>query len=289
MLCRKPYWAGETPFGCGQCLPCRINRRRQWTWRQYLESLMHEESTFVTMTYSDPHLPEGGNLSKTDAALFLHRLRKNLRPKKIRFFLCGEYGPETLRPHYHVSIFGVGVSAADLMWETWGKCERKHFHVHPFNELTAQYISGYVVKKLTDSTDPRLNGRCPEFATMSRRPGIGSSAMATIAATLKTEQGRLLLQSSGDVPKTLKLGRRSIPLGRFLISKLRLELGMTPDDITAAKMAIGEAQSIELRALFETHNAVTADQRKEVWQKSVEQKILNTESRASAFAKRRTL
>lgn len=284
MLCRNPYMPGETPFGCGQCLPCRINRRRQWTWRQYLESLMHQQNAFVTLTYAEE--PAGGNLVKKDAQDWLHRLRKAVRPAKVRYFLVGEYGPQTLRPHYHATLFGLGVEHSAQIETSWG-----HGHVltAEFNELTAQYISGYVVKKLTDSTDPRLSGRSPEFATMSRRPGIGSSAMRVIAEQLKTTHGRLLLQTESDVPKTLKLGRRSIPLGRYLIRRLREEVGMTEDDITAAKMVIGENQTAELRSLFEAEGATTHDQKKAAFIESIRQKILNTESRAAVFKKRSDL
>lgn len=289
MLCRNPYMPGGTPFGCGQCLPCRINRRRQWTWRQYLESLMHESSIFVTLTYDDQHLPPNGELCPEHVQLFLKRLRSALSPAKLRYFFVGEYGPETLRPHYHASIFGMDVHQSALIWEAWGQGEPRFCPVYEFNELTAQYISGYVVKKLTDSTDPRLSGKFPEFARMSNRPGIGSSAMQLIAKQLSTPQGRSILTSTLDVPKSLKIGRRSIPLGRYLISQLRKFSGMTEDDITAAKMAIGEAQQVELSALFTDVGAVTQDERKEAFQKSIHQKILNTESRAAIFKKRNSL
>lgn len=290
MLCKSPYMlGGEVPIGCGQCLPCRINRRRQWMWRQYLEALTHEESSFVTMTYDDAHLPEGGNLSKKDAELWLKRFRRAIAPKRIRFYLCGEYGENTLRPHYHASIFGAGVKYVDQMYNAWKKCTMDNFHVYEFSELTAQYTSGYVVKKLTNSTDPRLNGKSPEFATMSNQPGIGSLGMKVIADTLKTEHGRQLLLSTGDVPKMLKLGKRSIPLGRYLISKLRSELGMTEDDITAAKMEISETRHVELQALFKDAGATTEDAKKKAYVESIHQRIINMESRAAVFRKRGTL
>ena len=43
-------------------------------------------------------------LSKTDLQKFFKRLRKSYG-KKVRYFACGEYGPEHFRPHYHVLFF----------------------------------------------------------------------------------------------------------------------------------------------------------------------------------------
>lgn len=47
-------------------------------------------------------------LSVRDAQLFIKRLRKNISKysdEKIRYFLCGEYGPKHLRPHYHLLVW----------------------------------------------------------------------------------------------------------------------------------------------------------------------------------------
>ena len=45
------------PFGCGQCLPCRVNKRRLWTNRIMLESMCHDDNAFVTLTYNDDNIP----------------------------------------------------------------------------------------------------------------------------------------------------------------------------------------------------------------------------------------
>lgn len=36
----------------------------------------------------------------------MKRFRKSIEPKKIRYFMCGEYGEKFARPHYHAIIFG---------------------------------------------------------------------------------------------------------------------------------------------------------------------------------------
>ena len=38
---------------------------------------------------------------------FMKRLRKRFKGKRIRFYMCGEYGEQFDRPHFHACIFGV--------------------------------------------------------------------------------------------------------------------------------------------------------------------------------------
>lgn len=52
-----------------------------------------------------PFLPY---LKKRDLQLFIKRLRKHLSnytDEKIRYFACGEYGPKTFRPHFHLLLW----------------------------------------------------------------------------------------------------------------------------------------------------------------------------------------
>ena len=108
MLCKYPFVRGGMAFGCGRCLPCRLNQRRIKTTRIMLESFMHDESIFVGLSYDDENLPEGGNLDKEGQRLWLKRFRRKIEPVKIRFYEVGEYGDENLRPHYHYVFFGIG-------------------------------------------------------------------------------------------------------------------------------------------------------------------------------------
>lgn len=253
MLCRKPFMVGAVPFGCGQCLPCRINRRRLWTWRCFLESLCHEESSFLTLTYSNEHLPEGGCLSPKAASLFLKRFRKAIYPQKVRYFLVGEYGDESRRPHYHASLFGVGPAYAPIVQACW---PYGFSSLYEFNETTAQYVCGYVIKKLADVNYAEF-GLTPEFARMSRRPGIGADAMRILADTLHSKHGLDEIERVGDVPHQLKIGKRSIPLGRYLRSKLREEMGFKPEMVEAVKQRFFSERSLEVLALFKDSEALS--------------------------------
>lgn len=168
---------------CGRCIGCRLERSRQWAVRILHESQLHEESSFLTLTYSDEHLPSSRSLVVGHCQLFLKRLRARLAPKRVRFFLCGEYGERTARPHYHAILFGYGfpdkiplegkkgLFFSQELVETWGL---GHCSVGSVTFESASYVASYATKKiLGEAAVSHYKGRKPEFLLMSRRPGIG--------------------------------------------------------------------------------------------------------------------
>ena len=216
MLCKKPYLS----FPCGKCMPCRIKRRKQWAHRILLEAMCHEKNSFLTLTYKTE--PEGGTLVPRDFQLWVKRFRFALsedgRPP-IRFFGVGEYGDKFGRPHYHAALFGVGREVTPLVEKTWGQ---GHVMLGSLTLASAQYIAGYVTKKMTKPDDPRLNGKHPEFSRMSQ--GIGRGAVPLISQSL---QGvNYDCRTISDVPHVLFHGVRSLPLDRYLRRRLIPSLGL---------------------------------------------------------------
>lgn len=158
------------------------------------EAKMHDESCFLTLTYSEDKVPENGTLRVDDCQRFLKRLRKSLSPKKIRFFLCGEYGEKKHRPHYHAIIFGYDFPdklPLSLLHDS-GKmgANVQYYHSESADALwgngrvvigavsfdSACYVANYATKKINGKDAAKhYNGRKPEFLLMSRRPGIGRS------------------------------------------------------------------------------------------------------------------
>lgn len=179
---------------CGQCIGCRLERSRQWAVRAMHEAKMHDHSCFVTLTYDPENIPLGGTLDRKAFPSFVKRLRKkvadrNLKEGKavdyLRYFHAGEYGKDTRRPHYHALIFGYdfpdktkwsersgnAVFRSVELEETWGLgfCE-----IGSLTFQSAQYVAKYIVDKKNGTwAEEYYQGREPEFATMSRRPGIG--------------------------------------------------------------------------------------------------------------------
>lgn len=151
------------------------------------EAEMHEENMFLSLTYNDDNLPENATLVKKDVQLFLKRLRKFLEPIKIRYYACGEYGETNNRPHYHIIIFGFWPADSQYYKHSSGgnlytsediaKIWKKGYAVFgTVNWETASYTSSYVTKKISGEKEKEhYKGRLPEFAIMSRRPGVGYS------------------------------------------------------------------------------------------------------------------
>ena len=122
MYCVQPITIQVRPDGkalqnlevpCGKCIGCRIAKRKEWSLRMLHELTYHPQSSFVTLTYDDYHLPPCCSLKKRHLQLFLKRLRKNLGERRIKYFACGEYGGQTMRPHYHAILFGSGLTRED--------------------------------------------------------------------------------------------------------------------------------------------------------------------------------
>lgn len=160
------------------------------------EASCHDANCVVTLTYDDAHLPVDGSLEKRAFPLFMRRLRKT--GVKARYFHCGEYGEERSRPHYHGCLFGFDFPDKELGppsksgADQWVSRELERLWpsglstIGTLNFESAAYIARYVTKKVTGSRAEGAYSRVddatgevfqvePEFATMSRRPGIGKA------------------------------------------------------------------------------------------------------------------
>lgn len=173
---------------------------------------------------------------------WLKRLRRFFEGTSIRYFLVGEYGDHTERPHYHASLFGIGPADARFIADTWGK---GFCYTAEFNDKTAQYVAAYVVKKMTAPDDVRLAGRHPEFARMSLKPGIGAEAMSVIAASIAKSD-----VAFKDAPFVLQMGKKKFPIGRYLRDRLRGQMDLPERLIEEAKKRFSLEKSEELLALF---------------------------------------
>lgn len=245
-----------------------------------LEAAKHATSSFITLTYDDEHLPADRSLSPRDFRLWMYSFRKACRPARIRFYGVGEYGEQSGRPHYHVAVFGgppaFSRELEDICRRTWKK---GFVQVGDLTKDSAQYICGYVTKGLTKKTDPRLAGRYPEFARMSNRPGIGATAVEDIVSVLTSEHGVKVLESEGDVPRSLRLGMKNLPLGKYLRRKLREKIA-SPEGVQRIKEESTLRWSLQMQELLKGDGGKKARAERR-------QKILNLESRVSVFKQRK--
>lgn len=187
---------GTIELPCGRCIGCRMRRASDWSLRVMHESAMWRENCFVTLTYGRNQMPKDSSLEHRDFQLFMKRLRRRTG-SPVRFYMCGEYGDEKGRPHYHACLFNVdfvdrkpiGKSASgELFYESkvlsdlWalGNCS-----VQDLTAGTASYCARYIMKKtLGDDAefaysfvdeDGEIHYRKPPYAAMSLKPGIGST------------------------------------------------------------------------------------------------------------------
>lgn len=216
---------------CGQCMNCRINRKRLWTGRILLEARYQPRaSSFVTLTYDEGNLPNRGSLEPRDLAGFIGRLRARRSIRTLgnpRFFAVGEYGDQTWRPHYHISLFGIQPEREQAIKDSW---TLGHVHIGEITPESASYLAGYTTKKLTSSQDPRLQdlGLHPEFARMSRFPPLGAAGIKhSILPSLETRGGAIAIAERGDVPTAYTLHGKNWPIGSYWRKWLRDQLGIT--------------------------------------------------------------
>lgn len=211
MQCLHPILGG---LPCGRCIACRVNQARDWTTRLVAEGKQHREKVFLTLTYDDDHLPPGATLVKKDVQDFMKKLRKKVGDG-VRFYAAGEYGSHTQRPHYHIVLFGLGLGDGFFSDLDFYKSDEKRGSLKqwPFgfvtvstaNEKRMKYVAKYVTKKITgDRSKEWYKGRLPEFALMSRRPGIGLNWFKENWEKVRKDRGVKKGRSVLPVPKAAK-------------------------------------------------------------------------------------
>lgn len=170
---------------CRKCIGCKADRARDISLRASHEARFVGVGSFLTLTYDREHLPwdtvrlsdEGqrsalahpasvmpfqGSLCRSHLVLFMKRLRKALwtsHKVRVRAYAVGEYGGRTLRPHYHLCLFGHDFRDDRLpfgeskgghpQWRSavldalWGKgiC-----WINELGQEVAQYAAKYAVK-----------------------------------------------------------------------------------------------------------------------------------------------
>lgn len=94
---------------CGKCIKCLLDKNYEWQFRGYCEMLSkHSVGCFLTLTYDDENNPL--RVSKRHMQLFLKRL-KEFTHEKFTYMCTSEYGEESMRPHYHLLLFGLDLSS----------------------------------------------------------------------------------------------------------------------------------------------------------------------------------
>lgn len=192
------YHPRDIMIPCGGCIECRLAKSRHWADRMMLELDHSKTAIFATLTYAPDcvHLAMFDDndepiftLDKRDVQLWLKRLRRHFEPREIRFYLSGEYGDKTQRPHYHAILYGLSLADfpdslsisknefgqtiyfSPLFSSIWGLGNCTIANV---SWQTCAYVARYTMKKLTGGLADvyAFRNQLPPFALMSRKPGI---------------------------------------------------------------------------------------------------------------------
>lgn len=244
--------------GCGKCAVCRKRRSNDWYVRLKSELQNSNSAYFVTLTYDDDHLPwreveffvDADNnyvsperyawyrnskrdvsyfthvcdfypcLDKVHVQLFVKRLRKRLGYAGIKYFLCSEYGPNTLRPHYHAVFYNLPVrndarglyDLQSFISECWGK---GFVSVSKVNDNRLRYLSKYCTAQ---TYLPACYYNAPELKPFS----LMSKGLGACFVELYPETVRILREAaSSDVPiTTVRIGQYQYALPRYLAQKI---------------------------------------------------------------------
>jgi hypothetical protein len=164
-------------------------------------------SYFITLTYDNKYIPISNkgymNLDKRDIQLFMKRLRKS-NTEQIKYFICGEYGGKTNRPHYHMIIFNSDITTIQDSWQ------KGHIHYGQVSEASVGYTLKYMIKE-TKVPVHKNDDRKPEFQLMSK--GLGKKYLTT-----KMQQWH-----KADLLNRMHLnveGNKKIPMPRYYKDKL---------------------------------------------------------------------
>lgn len=172
---------------CGQCEDCL--RRKITDWANRIGSMFKDyHFIFCTLTYAPQYVKHNSYgdmiVSREDVRLFLHRLRADLRRVYncvgLKHFICSEYSPVKLRPHYHCIFFIPKVwslplqSYKAIIYNSWGMCmkDSQDFHILGSNirytgtkdeqaAKVARYVSKYFTygKFIPKSLDDKCNDK----------------------------------------------------------------------------------------------------------------------------------
>lgn len=180
---------------CGKCNECIKDKQNEYIIRSMEEAQKRGNVWFFTLTYAPANVPlkvdidgeiieedpETGevifsedskimSLNRSDITSWKKRVRTKLNkrrkskgqsPLDFGYMICGEYGPQTHRPHYH-GLF-IGLERDDVMefkqdWEShYGFTTFSYIPSIPVDgvnqvERTSRYVSKYIVK-MTDIED----------------------------------------------------------------------------------------------------------------------------------------
>ena len=290
---------------CGKCVECMKRYQNSWYVRFIEQCKETPQCLFFTLTYREDTVPRSFNyvtgetansVCKDDVQRWLKRARRsyyyaNKDNLKFKYFITSEYGPRTLRPHYHGLIWNVSIQDfKNYFLDDWNNTYGfTTFRVVPANVETSadaqralRYVAKYCNKGEMENSRVTDSVVFPTFRLMSK--GIGVSYVKRMY-----EYHIPVIQDYKKKMQTV-VNRLHYKLGKFVYSLPRYYY----EKFIPAKSALKMALQKFLQASFDRLYSQQLESVSQVQQLSfaasvsymeVTQRVVNT-SKASLTAER---
>lgn len=193
------------------------------------EELLKSDYSFITLTYRNETIPrvtldngeERATLSREHIALFLNSYRHWFRRRDCafpRYFLCGEYGSKTFRPHYHLLLGTQDAEAISWCCSYWRMryglvdCKPVAKSLDSF-EKSARYVAKYVAKAPLENRTRLLPPMVHPFLLHSREWG------SSLFNRLPRYEGDLSDYSRVEAYVTQQINKTSVGNYRYKLPK----------------------------------------------------------------------
>lgn len=205
-----------------------------------------QESSFLTLTYDDEHLPLEENTPTVrwaDGQKFLKRVRKHLAPARFSYYGVTEYGTRSRRPHLHIALFGYAfLKKREIIQERphrlWTSPELNqlwplgHSSAGAITWESCQYVAGYVIEKADRHTYSRMDEQTGElvpleqpkaYMSRSRDLAIGGNWCDEWASHIYTHDRVTLAGRHHAVPRYYDRRVSLRPAGKIAVQHIKAQ------------------------------------------------------------------
>lgn len=198
---------------CNACFGCKRTKAAQYGARSVHEMSIHDvPACMLTLTFEDAPF----SLEHRTFQLFAKNFRYHFK-NKIRMLMCGEYGDQSGRAHFHAIVFGEDFSGDRRLFKNtpsgklYNSSSLSMLWPHGWSTVnnvslaSAMYVGGYCYKKLNtaqgepDRTYYR-DGRRKEYIISSHSPALGVDWIKHYADTVFDRDGFLVMKSGVKMP-----------------------------------------------------------------------------------------
>lgn len=166
---KEKYGDALITLPCGKCEECIRDYATTWAVRCAIEAEQWEHNWFITLTYNNAFIPKNGKCSKKDINDFIDKLAGGHKLKTFKYWIAGEIGPLTHRPHYHGILFnfplpdlkiigkkenGFTIYESETLNKAWGK---GFIQIGTAEDDAAAYCAKYAAKGGTENFKPMMS------------------------------------------------------------------------------------------------------------------------------------